>query len=121
VKATSVPELALAEATGVWAIRSSSQTVYYVDADSVLLLRVAGPLSPPGPGDGRWVPLVSVRALFGRDSGVIRVGARHVYLYDWDPGGADYGYWIQRLATSIEHVKAAQLAALPRFPQDDPL
>lgn len=72
-------------------------------------------------GDGRWCPLVEVESLFGRDTGTIRVGDRHRYLYDWDPGGADYGFWIQRVVTSIDYVEAEELAALPAFPQDDPL
>jgi hypothetical protein len=116
-----VDELVLADATGVWAVRSLSQTVYFIDADCSLLLRQAGPESSPGPGDGRWVPLVSVEALFRGDLGVVRVGDRHRYLYDWDPAGRDYGYWIQRLVTSIDYVEAEEMAALPRFPQDDPL
>lgn len=119
--APSVTELVLADANGVWAVRSSSETVYFVDADSLLLLRQAGPTSTPGPGDGRWVPLVSVQAVFDGDLGVIRVGDRHKYVFDWDLGGTDYGYWIQRLVTSIDYVEAEELAALPCFPQDDRL
>ncbi|MDM8085146.1 hypothetical protein QUV83_10250 [Cellulomonas cellasea] len=111
-------ELVLADVSGVWVIRSSSETVYFVNADSMLLLRLAGPASSPGPGDGRWVPLVSVKSIFHSDLGVIRVGDRHEYLFDWDPNGADFGYWIQRRVTSIDHVEAEDLAALPRFPQD---
>ena len=121
MSAMHVDELDLAEASGVWAIRTASQTVYFVDADSMLLLRVAGPASSRGPGDGRWVPLVSVKSLTHDDLGVIRVGNRHEYLFDWDPDGADLGFWIQRRVTSIDYVEAEQLAALPRFPQDDPL
>lgn len=114
-------ELILGDGSGVWAIRSASQTVYFVDLDSNLLLRQAGPMSSPGPGDGRWVPLVSVKSLFQGDLGVIRVGDRHEYVFDWDPDGADYGFWIQRLVTSIDYVEAEELAGLPAFPQDDPL
>ncbi|TKR27323.1 hypothetical protein FA014_01085 [Cellulomonas hominis] len=116
-----IDELVLADATGVWAVRSASETVYFVDADSSLLLRQPRPESSLGPGDGRWVPLVAVEALFRGDLGVIRVGDRHRYLYDWDPEGRDYGYWIQRLVTSIDYVEAEELAELPSFPQDDPL
>lgn len=121
MNAPSVSELVLAEAHGVWAICSSSPTAYYVDADSSLLLRQPGPGSSPGPGDGRWVLLIQVVALFGRDEGVIRVGDRHRYTYDWDPAGADYGWWLQRLVTSIDYVEAEELAGLPAFPQDDRL
>ncbi len=116
-----VDELVLADATGVWAVRSLSRTVYFIDADSSLLFRQPGPDSSPGPGDGRWVPLVSVEALFRGDLGVVRLGDRHRYLYDWDPTGSEYGYWIQRLVTSIDYVEAEELAGLPSFPQDDPL
>lgn len=121
MSAMHVDELVVAEASGVWAIRTASQTVYFVDADSMLLLRVAGPASSRGPADGRWVPLVSVKSLTLDDLGVIRVGDRHEYLFDWDPDGADFGFWIQRRVTSIDYVEAEELAALPRFPQDDPL
>jgi hypothetical protein len=113
--------LVLADASGVWAARSISQTEYFVDLDSDLLLRRPGPRSSSGPADDRWVTLVSVKSLLHGDSGVIRVGDRHKYLFDWDPGGADYGFWIQRLVTSIDYVEAEELAALPRFPQDGPL
>lgn len=121
MNAAHVDVLVLANATGVWAIRSTSRTVYFVDADSMLLLREAGATSSRGPGDGRWVPLVSVRAIGHDDLGVIRVGDRHEYLFDWDPGGADFGFWIQRVVTAIAYVEAEELAALPAFPQDDPL
>jgi hypothetical protein len=121
VNAPSVSELVLADATGVWAVRSVSQTIYFVDADSMLLLRLPGPASPPRPGDGRWVPLVSVSSVFHADLGVIRIGDRHEYVFDWDPDGADFGFWVQRLVTSIDYVEAEELAGLPAFPQDDPL
>ena len=116
-----VTELVLDDENGVWAVRSLSRTVYFIDLDSMLLLRQPGPASVAGPGDGRWVPLVSVKSLFLGDRGVIRVGDRHHYVYDWDPGGADYGFWVQRLVTSIDYVEAEELAELPAFPQDDPL
>jgi hypothetical protein len=119
VTTPSVDELVLAYQSGVWAIRSASQTVYLVDLDFDLLLRQAGPTSSRGPGDGRWVPLVSVKSLLHGDAGVIRVGDRHEYVFDWDPGGADYGFWIQRMVTSIDYVEAEELAGLPTFPQDD--
>ena len=116
-----VDELVLADARGVWAVRSASQTVYFIDADTSLLLRRTGPESSPGPGDGRWVPLVAVQALFRGDVGVVRVGDRHRYLYDWDPEGSEYGFWSQRLVTSIDHVSSEGFAELPAFPQDPPL
>lgn len=121
MNAPTVDELVLADAHGVWAVCSSSPTVYYVDADSSLLLRQLGPGSSPGLADDRWVPLVQVESLFGRDQGVIRVGDRHKYTYDYEPAGSDYGWWLQRLVTSIDYVEAEELAELPAFPQDDPL
>ncbi|WP_448062429.1 hypothetical protein [Cellulomonas hominis] len=116
-----VDELVLADVTGVWAVRSASQTVYFVDADSYLLLRQPGPQSSLGFADDRWAPLVLVESLHAGDQGAIRVGDRHKYTYDFEPGGQQYGYWIQRLVTSIDYVEAEELAALPAFPQDDPL
>lgn len=116
-----VDELVLADATGVWAVRSASQTVYYVDADSWLLLRQPGPESSLGFADDRWAPLVLVESLFAGDDGVIRVGDRHKYTYDFEPDGDQYGYWIQRLVTSIDYVEGEELAGLPAFPRDDRL
>lgn len=117
----SVDELVLADASGVWAIRSTSGTIYYVDTDSGLLLRKVGPGSGRGLADDRWAPLMLVESVFAGDAGVIRVGDRHKYTYDYDPGGPEFGFWFQRLVTSIDYVEAEELAALPRFPQDDPL
>jgi len=115
-----VTELVLADATGVWAIRSTSPTTYFIDTDSLQLLRALGPGSTPGLGDDRWVPLIQVKALFGQDEGVIRVGDRHVYTYDYDSDGLNYGWWLQRLVTSIDYVEAEELASLPTSSQDDP-
>lgn len=116
-----VDMLVLAEGTGVWAVRSTSRTVYFLDLDAGLLLRERGPSSMPGPGDGRWVPLVSVEALAYANVGVVRVGDRHRYLFDWDPEGADLGFWIQRTVTSIDYVEGEELADLPASSRDDPL
>ncbi|NTW38527.1 MAG: hypothetical protein HGA44_01360 [Cellulomonadaceae bacterium] len=114
-------ELVLADESGVWAIRSASETVFFVDLDLRVLLRQAGPTSSRGPGDGRWVPLMSVSGLFAGDSGVIRVGDRHAYLFDWSRAGAEFGFWVQRLVTAIDYVEAEELATLPALPQGDPL
>jgi hypothetical protein len=121
MSAMHVSELVLADGAGVWAIRSLSQTVYFVDLDSMLLLRQVGPGSALGFADDRWVPLIRVESVFARDAGVIRVGDRHKYTYDFDPDGYEYGFWFQRLVTSIDYVEAEELAGLPAFPQDDPL
>ena len=106
-------ELVLADASGVWAVRSSSQTVYFVDADVPALLRQVGPGSSLGMADDRWVPLVSVESLLARDAGVIRVGDRHKYVYDYDVLASDHGWWIQRYVTEIEPIAPSALAALP--------
>ena len=90
-------------AGGVWAIRSTSATVLFVDLDARLLLRQHGPGSPRGPNDGRWVPLVRVSSQRG-DTGVIRVGDRHEFLTDPDGGFYDYQWWIPRACTRIERV-----------------
>ncbi|MCG7286391.1 hypothetical protein MHY85_10465 [Cellulomonas sp. ACRRI] len=121
MSAPRVDELVLEDATGVWVIRSTSDTVYFIDADSSLLLRRTGPNSPPGFADNRWAPLIEVQSIFAGDRGVIRVGDRHRYLYDYDADGLDYGWWIQRLVTEIAYVEGEELARLPRFPQDGAL
>lgn len=118
--AAPVRQLVLAAAVGVWAVRSTSQTVYYVDADRSLLLRRTGPGSSPGFADDRWAPLVLVESLAAGDVGVIRVGDRHRFIYDFDPGGDQHGFWIQRLVTSIAPVAAAELADLPDLHRGDP-
>lgn len=106
-------ELVLADVSGVWAIRSSSQTVYFVDADVPALLRQVGPGSSLGMADDRWVPLVSVESMLARDAGVIRVGDRHKYVYDYDTWASEYGWWVQRQVTEIRPIRPAALSALP--------
>lgn len=86
---------------GVWAVRSTSASVAYLDLDRGLLLRHWGPGSPRFPHDGRFVPLVQVTSQRG-DTGVIRIGERHEFLTD--PGGHDYRYWVPQTCTSIEPV-----------------
>lgn len=108
--------LVLTDAHGVWAVRSTSSTVYYIDADSSLLLRSPGPGSSRGPGDDRWVPLVSVESAFGDDVGVVRVGERHRYVFDYAVDGPEFGSWLQRAVTAIERVDADELASLPARP-----
>lgn len=104
-----VQELLLAEATGVWAIRSSSGTVYYVDASAGLVYRARGAGSGEGLGDNSWVPLVSVERLPDETPGVITVGRRHHYLMDPSGGVYNYQWWIQRLVERIERVPAGQV------------
>lgn len=98
-----VQALKVDQATGVWAVRSKSATVYYLDLDRRMLLREPGPGSPRGPFDGTWVHLVRVSSRLG--VGTVVVGERHLYDLDPDPGGpGDYRWWLQRTATSIEPV-----------------
>ncbi|MDQ0426025.1 hypothetical protein [Cellulomonas iranensis] len=80
----STAELHLSDG-GLWAVRSTSATVCYLDLDRMRLYRDRGPGSPVFFYDGRWVPLVQVRSSRG-DRGVVRVGDRHEFLTD--PEGA---------------------------------
>ncbi|NTW38635.1 MAG: hypothetical protein HGA44_01910 [Cellulomonadaceae bacterium] len=114
--ARTVSELVLADEAGVWAIRSTSLTTYYVDTDAKLLLRRVGPGSSPGLADGRWALLLGVHALAHGDAGVIRVGDRHKYTYDPDPNGPIEGWWLQRQVISITYVESEELASLLERP-----
>lgn len=99
--ADAVTELNLSTAAGVWAIRSESSTVYYVDVDTMRLKRVPGQGSSRGPTDDQWCQLVKVES--AEDTGIIRVGRRHRYTQD--PGlFSDYQWWIQRQVTAIDQV-----------------
>lgn len=99
----SVHQLDVNHAEGVWLVRSTSQTLYFLDLDRRLLLRQPGPYSPRGPFDGVWVHLVRVSSALG--VGAVVVGQRHMYDLDPDPGGpGEYRWWLQRTATSIESV-----------------
>lgn len=95
---------------GIWAVRSTSSTVCYLDLDRLLLLRDRGPGSQAFPFDGDWVPLVRIASQRG-DFGVVRVGDRHEYLSD--PGGIgsddDYRWWIPRTCVAIERVDADEV------------
>ncbi|GCE75644.1 hypothetical protein [Cellulomonas biazotea] len=108
-----VEALAVDEATGVWVVRSSSPTIYVVDADAGALLRVPGAGSSPGVADDRWVPLVRVRGYKAGDEGIIRVADRHEYVFDHDRDGADFGWWLQRIVTRIDPATDAELAGFP--------
>lgn len=99
------PELHL-EDGGVWAVRSTSSTVCYLDLDRMLLYRDRGPGSPSLPYDWQWVPLVRVQSPQG-DTGVIRVGDRHEFLTDPAGGAQDYQWWIPRVCVAIEPVDPA--------------
>jgi hypothetical protein len=108
--------LDLHAATGVWAVRSVSNTVYYVDLDRSLLLRLPGQGSTTGPYDGQWVQLVEVRGL--DYVGQVRVGHRHRYLTDPVPNTpTPYRWWIQRTVTAIDQVEVRHAAALRDDPQ----
>lgn len=98
---------------GVWAVRSSSATVCYLDLDRRMLLRARGAGSPALPFDGVWVRLVRITSQRG-DVGVVRVGDRHEYLTD--PGGAysDYRWWVPRVCVAIERVAPADVPKASR-------
>ncbi|GIG38241.1 hypothetical protein [Cellulomonas phragmiteti] len=96
------------DAGGLWAVRSTSATVCYLDLDRRRLLRARGAGSPVLPFDGVWVRLVRIASPRG-DTGVVRVGDRHEFLTD--PGGAysDYRWWIPRACVAIERVSPADV------------
>ncbi len=115
-------------AGGVWLVRSSSATQYFVDLDSKLLLRAPGPGSPTGAYDGCWVPLVGIEALDleGRDPDggwdPIKVGRRHIYHTDPRPDSPScpVRWWLQREAVSIELVSPdARPAGRTAAPDED--
>lgn len=96
-------ELNLGQDTGVWAVRSSSQTTYYVDLDNRRLLRAPGPGSSRGAFDDCWLHLTSVESVDGFDR--IRVGYRHRWVQDPDPGSpCDYIWWVQRMVTALDRL-----------------
>ena len=68
---------------GVWAVRSLSRTVYYLDLDAGLVMRARGRGSASFPFDGEWVPLVEVstrsKSPGVAGSGQVRVGERPKY------------------------------------------
>jgi len=98
---------------GLWAIRSTSRTVCYLDLDRSMLLRARGPGSPMFPFDGQWMPLVRIASQRG-DFGVVRVGERHEYLTDPDgAGGEQYRWWVPRMCVTIERVRADEVPVTP--------
>jgi hypothetical protein len=98
---------------GLWAVRSTSRTVCYLDLDRSMLLRARGPGSPTFPFDGQWVPLVRIASQRG-DVGVVRVGDRHEYLTDPDgAGGEQYRWWVPRVCVTIERVTADEVLVTP--------
>ena len=91
---------------GLWAVRSTSATVCFLDLDRMTRYRDRGAGSPSFPYDRQWVPLVQVRSPRG-DTGVVRVGDRHEFVTDPDEGSQDYQWWIPRLCIAIEPVDPA--------------
>lgn len=99
---------------GIYAFRSSSDTVYILDLDhrrGSLLLRSTGPHSHGvGRWDNAWVPFISVESMEGASIAV--VGSRAHWLAD--PGGArdpNFHWWLSRVVTSIERWSDAELDA----------
>jgi hypothetical protein len=111
----SVQHLSARSATGIYAIRSESATVYYLfltaGASPVLgaLLRVPGKGSSTMSGDDRWVPLTRIvrgdeqdgsREVITETPKLVTIGHRHrCELAPRHPN--DAAWWIQRRATSI--------------------
>jgi hypothetical protein len=115
-----IERLLVASARGVWAIRSDGGAVYFLDASAGTVLRQTPTPESAGPGDGEWKRLLAVHAVAGKGPGLLRVGQRHRYLYEYDAAGPETGWWIQRRAVAIEAVGPEALAALPpRAAADD--
>ena len=112
----------MARATGVWVVRSTSNTVYLLDLDRGRLMRARGAGSPEFPFDDQWVPLVEVTS---RDellrpvrTGEVRVGERPEYLTDPGGGLVAFEWRIQRVVTVIERVADEEAAALRELAPD---
>ena len=99
-------DLVIGRDHGLWAVRSTSATVCYLDLDRRRLYRDRGPGNPVFFYDRRWVPLVQVRSSRG-DRGVVRVGDRHEFLTDPEGGFQDYQWWIPRVCVAIVRITAA--------------
>ena len=98
-----IDRLELANAHGLFAIRSASATVYYYSADTRELLRAPGDSSGTGPYDHCWNHLEAVSS--EQDTGVITVGRRHRWDLDPNPGQPGMTiWWIQHTVTSIERL-----------------
>ena len=110
-------QLVLAAATGVWAVRSESQTAYDIDASAGRLIRVPGAGSSGGPFDGVWVELVELDHDGQHPDGVIAAGSRH--RWQTDPQGASqpYRWWLQGRCVAIDPVPVAQV---PEGREPDP-
>ena len=111
-----VERLDVTRAEGLWAVRSESTTVYYVDLDRGRLLRARGAGSQRFDFDDEWVKLVQVSSrdeLSGTvQNGEVRVGARPRYLTDPLPTALSYQWRLQREVTSIERVTEEEADAL---------
>lgn len=117
-----VDSLDIATSSGVWVVRSSSRTVYYLDLDRGLLMRARGEGSQAFPFDDEWVQLVGVtsrdESLRPVSPGEVRVGERPEYLTNPDGELADYQWRVQRVVTAIEPVGADEAAALGALAPD---
>lgn len=108
-RSDTLQRLDLDGSTGVWAIRSSSSTVYYVDCDTRSLLRAwGGPGSPEMAYDDKWMPLVEVTC-YDRTAAVVAtdavvVGTRPKYLADPSGGIYPYQWRLSRMVESIERL-----------------
>lgn len=99
---------------GYYLVRSTSTTVYVLDATGprprMMRSTIAGTRTGRGWWDNQWAPLVSVEAGIPDGHGLIVVGSRVRWVAD--PGGrtdAREWWWISRPVTSIERVSAEDL------------
>lgn len=110
---TTIDRLVIADAHECYAIRSTSPTVYYLDARGThpLVLRATIEGSITGPYDRVWTRLIALTS--AEDTGIIAVGRRHKWDLDPEPERPDgvVIWWISRAVTTITPVDAADLPA----------
>ncbi|MCR6491444.1 hypothetical protein [Cellulomonas sp. P24] len=117
---TTIDQLVLADAHECYAIRSTSPTVYYLDARGThpLVLRATIEGSITGPYDKVWTRLITLTS--AEDTGIITVGRRHRWDLDPEPERPDgvVIWWISRAVTTITPVDPGDLPA-GRRPRPD--
>lgn len=111
-----VDRLDATRAEGLWAVRSESRTVYYVDLDRGRMMRERGTGSGAFLFDNEWVRLVEVASRSEVPgpvhAGEIRVGERARYLLDPWGGVRDYEWRLQRIVTAIERITGEEAETL---------
>lgn len=95
-----VEVLDLATAKGLWRVEGLSGTAYVVDTDLGLALREPAAGAATGPYDRCWMAIVGLAS--GEGHGVVRLGMRHRWDLDPDPGEPGRSvWWIQTRVTRI--------------------